>query len=210
MNIKLLIYFRHIDYLILNAGVFALPHLLTDDNLETIFQVCHLSHYYLTLELSELLNHSRIVVLSSESHRFSNLPADDLNEQNLSPPLSKFSSMMAYNNAKLCNVLFARELGKRWQHRNISVFCVHPGNMISSSISRNYWVYRLFFAIVRPFTKSLVSIPKMYACSVVLKYLLHYFSNKALPQQFIVRLQLSYQDLLAYILTTVICANLVN
>jgi len=36
------------------------------------------------------------------------------------------------------------------------VFSVHPGNMVSTDISRNYWFYRLLFAIVRPFTKSLV------------------------------------------------------
>lgn len=29
--------------------------------------------------------------------------------------------------------------------------------MVSSQLSRNYWFYRLLFAIVRPFTKSLVS-----------------------------------------------------
>ncbi|XP_060666172.1 WW domain-containing oxidoreductase isoform X2 [Drosophila nasuta] len=60
----------HIDYLILNAGVFALPHSKTIDGLETTFQVCHLSHFHLTLQLESLFDHNtRIVVLSSESHR---------------------------------------------------------------------------------------------------------------------------------------------
>lgn len=60
----------HIDMLILNAGVFALPHTLTEDGLETTFQVSHLSHFYLTLLLEDCLNHtSRVVILSSESHR---------------------------------------------------------------------------------------------------------------------------------------------
>lgn len=62
---------RHIDMLILNAGVFALPHTLTTDNLETMFQVCHLSHFYLTKLLENCLNYkSRVIVLSSESHRY--------------------------------------------------------------------------------------------------------------------------------------------
>lgn len=61
---------KHIDMLILNAGVFALPHTLTEDGLETTFQVSHLSHFYFTLLLEDCLNHtSRVVVLSSESHR---------------------------------------------------------------------------------------------------------------------------------------------
>lgn len=104
---------NHIDMLILNAGVFALPHTLTEDGLETIFQVSHISHFYLTLSLEDCLDHtSRVVVVSSESHRYSSLPTSHLNEQILSPPGQRFYSMLAYNNAKLCNVLFAKALTK--------------------------------------------------------------------------------------------------
>uniref|UniRef100_A0A1I8NS07 WW domain-containing oxidoreductase n=1 Tax=Stomoxys calcitrans TaxID=35570 RepID=A0A1I8NS07_STOCA len=147
---------KHIDMLILNAGVFALPYTITEDGLETTFQVSHLSHFYITQQLDSLFDHNtRIVVLSSESHRFANLPADNLTAQHLSPPPEKYWSMMAYNNAKLCNVLFANKLAKLWKHRGISVFSVHPGNMVSTQIQRNWWFYRLLFALVRPFTKSL-------------------------------------------------------
>lgn len=103
----------HIDMLILNAGVFALPHSVTADGLETTFQVNHLSHFYLTNLLSECFDwRSRVVVVSSESHRFSFLPEIGLDERNLSPPPSRYSSMSAYNDTKLCNVLFARGLAK--------------------------------------------------------------------------------------------------
>lgn len=148
--------YTHIDILILNAGVFALPYSTTEDGYETTFQVSHLSHFYLTNLLSDLFDHTtRIVVVSSESHRFSTLPTTDLTESELSPSPNKFWSMLAYNNAKLCNVLFAFELARRWQNRGICVFALHPGNMVSSHLSRNWWWYRLLFAIVRPFTKSL-------------------------------------------------------
>lgn len=61
----------HIDMLILNAAVFALPYTQTVDGLETIFQVCHLSHFYLCELLEGLLDsRSRVVVVSSESHRW--------------------------------------------------------------------------------------------------------------------------------------------
>lgn len=146
---------NHVDYLILNAGVFALPYSVTEDGFETIFQVSHLSHFYLTLELEALFDHkTRVVVLSSESHRFASLPADHLTEKHLSPPATKFWSTMAYNNAKLCNVLFAMHLAEKWKNRGISVFSLHPGNMVSTNISRNWWFYRLLFAFARPFTKS--------------------------------------------------------
>ncbi|EDW03853.1 WW domain-containing oxidoreductase [Drosophila grimshawi] len=146
----------YIDYLILNAGVFGLPYTKTVDGLETTFQVSHLSHFYLTLQLESLFDHrTRIVVVSSESHRTANLPADHLTVQHLSPPAEKYWSMIAYSNAKLCNILFAQELAQRWKQRGISVFSLHPGNMVATELSRNYWFYRLIFAIVRPFTKSL-------------------------------------------------------
>ncbi|XP_049532707.1 WW domain-containing oxidoreductase [Anopheles darlingi] len=147
---------KHIDMLILNAGVFALPHSITEDGYERTFQVNHLAHFYLTNQLSELFDHtSRIVVVSSESHRMSTLPASGLSESDLCPPPHKFWSMLAYNNSKLCNVLFAMELAKRWKSRGITVFALHPGNMVSSALSRNWWFYRILFAVVRPFTKSL-------------------------------------------------------
>lgn len=148
--------YNRIDFLILNAGVFGLPHTLTEDGLESTFQICHLSHFYITLQLESLLNHeSRVVVLSSESHRFGNFPTTGLSAEHVSPPASKYWSMIAYNNAKLCNVLFAHELGRKLQKRGISVFVLHPGNMVSTGLQRNWWFYRLIFAVVRPFTKSL-------------------------------------------------------
>lgn len=62
--------FKKIDILILNAGVFGLPYSKTADNIETTFQVNHLSHFYLTMLLRPLLGTgSRVVILSSESHR---------------------------------------------------------------------------------------------------------------------------------------------
>lgn len=151
--------FKSLNILILNAGVFGIPYSQTADGLETVFQVNHLSHFYLTLLLEKPLAQSapsRVVVVSSESHRFANLKLDSLDENTLSPSsASWYWGMMAYNNSKLCNVLFANELAERWKTKGICVYSLHPGNMVSSYISRNWWFYRVLFAFVRPFTKSL-------------------------------------------------------
>ncbi|KAK9886447.1 hypothetical protein WA026_016730 [Henosepilachna vigintioctopunctata] len=149
--------YKRIDILILNAGTFGLPYSRSIDGYEMTFQVNHLSHFYLTCVLEDLLVvGSRVVVLSSESHRFSDLTIDNISEQKLSPDeASKYWSMMAYNNSKLCNILFARHLAKKLQNRGVSVFSIHPGNLVYSELSRNWWLYRLLFYIVRPFTKSL-------------------------------------------------------
>ncbi|XP_044726700.1 WW domain-containing oxidoreductase-like [Chrysoperla carnea] len=148
--------YSRIDMLILNAGVFGMDYSTTEDGYEITFQVNHLSHYYLTRLLSKLLGEkSRVMVLSSESHRQANLNKNNISAEKLSPPKNKYWSMMAYNNSKLCNILFAKELARLWENRGISVFAVHPGNLIATDLSRYWWGWKLIFFIVRPFTKSL-------------------------------------------------------
>lgn len=91
--------------------------------------------------------------------RFSSFQSpEDIHPLTLSPPAHRYWSMGAYNNSKLCNVLFAYELARRWP--SVSVFSCHPGNMVSSDLSRYSWMYRFLFSLVRPFTKSLVSLEK--------------------------------------------------
>jgi WW domain-containing oxidoreductase len=49
--------------------------------------------------------------------------------------------------------MFAMEADIRW--KDVCCLAVHPGNMISTHLSRHWWVYRLLFATVRPFAKSI-------------------------------------------------------
>ncbi|PSN49771.1 WW domain-containing oxidoreductase [Blattella germanica] len=124
--------YKKLDMLILNAAVFGIPFSLTPDGYETTFEVNHLSHM------------------------FSNINGSTISQTILSPlSATHYWSMMAYNNSKLCNLLFGLELARRWEDKGIIVNILHPGNMVSSHLSRNWWLYRLLFAIVRPFTKSL-------------------------------------------------------
>ncbi|XP_012274614.1 WW domain-containing oxidoreductase isoform X3 [Orussus abietinus] len=122
--------YKTLHILILNAGVFAIPYTITEDGYEAVFQINHLSHFYLTLLLEHPLRccrNARVVVVSSESHRFSSIQSvEDIHPLTLSPPSYKYWSMGAYNDSKLCNILFAQELAKRWpseQAASTSVFC---------------------------------------------------------------------------------------
>ncbi|CAB3223181.1 unnamed protein product [Arctia plantaginis] len=145
----------HLDIVILNAGVFGLPYTETEDNIETTFQVNHLSHMYLALLLKPLLKKgSRVLFVSSESHRFASLK-NMFTQHNLTYIKDSYSSMMAYNNSKLFNVITAKVLSEEWRSEGICVNSLHPGNMVYSNISKSWWLFRLAFYIVRPFTKSL-------------------------------------------------------
>ncbi|KAB0406363.1 hypothetical protein E2I00_018112, partial [Balaenoptera physalus] len=148
--------------LVCNAAVFALPWSLTKDGLETTFQVNHLGHFYLVQLLQDVLCRSapaRVVVVSSESHRFTDIndSSGKLDFSRLSPSKNDYWAMLAYNRSKLCNILFSSELHRRMSPRGVTSNAVHPGNMMYSSLHRGWWVYTLLFTLARPFTKSMVS-----------------------------------------------------
>lgn len=153
--------FRSLNILICNAGVFGLGYSTTEDGFETSFQVNHLAHFFLTRRLETALIRgaklfARVVIVSSESHRHSFITRDTLSRSTLSvDSYSRYWAMAVYNNTKLCNVLFGEKLATLWFRYKIAVFILHPGNLISTDISRHWWPYRLLFSLVRPFTKSL-------------------------------------------------------
>ncbi|KAM4767082.1 WW domain-containing oxidoreductase isoform 3-T3 [Cyanocitta cristata] len=149
--------------LICNAAVFGAPWSLTEDGLESTFQVNHLGHFYLVQLLEDVLCRSspaRVVVVSSESHRFTEIKdsSGKLDFSLLSPSKKEYWAMLAYNRSKLCNILFSNELNRRLSPHGVTSNSVHPGNMIYSSIHRNWWVYTLLFTLARPFTKSMISV----------------------------------------------------
>ncbi|KAM8947826.1 WW domain-containing oxidoreductase [Pelodytes ibericus] len=146
--------------LICNAAWMGGAWQVTEDELELTFQTNHLSHVYLVSLLQDILRRSipsRVVMVSSESHRFTEIKdsSGKLDLSLLSPSKKDYWAMLAYNRSKLCNVLFSQELNRRLSPHGVTSNAVHPGNMMYSSIHRNWWGYRLLFALVRPFTKSM-------------------------------------------------------
>jgi len=148
-----------LDILVLNAGVMGLDFQRTTDGLETMFQVNYLSQFLLTLKLLPVIrgtrgsDRPRVVYVSSESHRFTG-DEDPINKPMLTSEGSEeFVSTYAYNRSKLYGLMFMMEASTKWP--DISCLAVHPGNMVSSNLGRNWWIYRLISALVRPFVKSL-------------------------------------------------------
>nr|XP_057932298.1 WW domain-containing oxidoreductase isoform X3 [Doryrhamphus excisus] len=145
--------------LVCNAAVCTQPWSLTEDGLESTFQTCHLGHFLLVQSLQDVLRRSvpaRVVVVSSESHRFTDLldSCGKVDLAVLSPARKDYWSMLAYNRAKLCNILFSNELHRRLSPHGVTSNAVHPGNMVYTSIHRSWWLMTFLFTLVRPFTKS--------------------------------------------------------
>ncbi|XP_077566838.1 WW domain-containing oxidoreductase [Stigmatopora nigra] len=146
--------------LVCNAGVCTQPWSLTEDGLESTFQICHLGHFLLVQCLADILRHSapsRVLVVSSESHRFTDLmdSCGKVDLARLSPQRKDYWSMLAYNRAKLCNILFSNELHRRLSPRGVTCNALHPGNMMYTGIHRSWWIMTFFFNLARPFTKSM-------------------------------------------------------
>ena len=118
---------RPLDGLIANAGVFMTERVLTADGFETTFQVNHLAHLQLMLDLLPLMpTGARITVLASTSHE--KVRAVDLNNLDWA---TDFAGYPAYGLAKLAQVGAAMHLAPSLAERGISIQALHPGSILT-------------------------------------------------------------------------------
>jgi NAD(P)-dependent dehydrogenase (short-subunit alcohol dehydrogenase family) len=113
-----------IDVLINNAGALFGTRELTADGLEKTFATNHMSYFVLTLGLRNSLvagAPARVVSTASAAHKGYTLDFDDLQGAN------GYSPIKAYGRSKLCNILFTRELARRWGGTGVTANCLHPG-----------------------------------------------------------------------------------
>jgi NAD(P)-dependent dehydrogenase (short-subunit alcohol dehydrogenase family) len=112
-----------IDVLINNAGALFGSRQVTSDGLELTFATNHMSYFVLTHGLRERLRASapaRVVDVSSDAHKGQKLNFDDLQS-------TSYSGFNAYGRSKLCNILFTRELARRWEGTGVTANSLHPG-----------------------------------------------------------------------------------
>lgn len=116
---------RRIDAMICNAGIMALPEPRTTLGLDLQFLTNHIGHFMLvTQALETLTDDGRVVVLSSGAHRMA--PADGIEFDNLSGARD-YSPWKMYGQSKLANILFAKQLAKRFGSSKRTANAVHPG-----------------------------------------------------------------------------------
>jgi NAD(P)-dependent dehydrogenase (short-subunit alcohol dehydrogenase family) len=116
-----------LDVIIANAGVFMTERVITEDGFETTFQVNHLAHLCLILDvLPRLRSGGRILVVASTSHE--KVKSVDL--ENLDGSRG-FEGYPAYGLAKLAQVGTALELAPRLAERDISILALHPGSILT-------------------------------------------------------------------------------
>ena len=113
-----------VDVLINNAGALFNSRQLTADGLEMTLATNHMSYFVLTLGLADRLRATpgaRVVNTASDAHKGRHLDFDDLQSA------KHFRGFAVYGRSKLCNILFTRELARRWRDTGVTVNCLHPG-----------------------------------------------------------------------------------
>lgn len=113
-----------IDVLINNAGALFSSRHVTEDGLELTFNTNHMAYFVLTHGLRDRLVASapaRVVNTASDAHNGARIDFDDLQSAN------GYSGFKVYGRSKLCNILYTRELARRWAGTGITANCLHPG-----------------------------------------------------------------------------------
>jgi dehydrogenase/reductase SDR family protein 13 len=111
--------------LVNNAGVAGVKG-QTRDGFELTFGVNHLGPFLLTGLLEPALRaagRARVVNVSSNAHR----GATGIDFAALRGPTRSLIGWPEYSVSKLCNILFTRELARRWADRGVTTYALHPG-----------------------------------------------------------------------------------
>lgn len=126
-----------LNYLICNAGIMFAPRSITGDGFESHFAVNYLGHCLLALELLPIMRKtsiesglpSRIINVSSSTHRVTKFDFDDLQKNKY------YSSAQAYGQSKLAQIMFTAKLSRYLDSigssKDLQVFCLHPGVVLS-------------------------------------------------------------------------------
>lgn len=134
--------YPRIDVLANNAGGIFGDRAVTGDGFELTFQVNHLAGFLLTNLLRDRLIESRASVIQTSSvaaRAFSRFDIDDLQAER------RYSPSTAYGNAKLANILFTKELARRFGDQGVSAVAFHPGAIASGFAGASnglwHWMY---------------------------------------------------------------------
>jgi WW domain-containing oxidoreductase len=148
--------------IVCNAGIMALPKLQVKHGCELQFLTNHVGHFLLVTGLiDKLAIDGRVVVVSSDAHR--GAPAGGIQFDNLAGEKS-YSAWGAYGQSKLANILFAKQLAKRFQGSARVANALHPG-VIATNLDRHMNpLVGVAYAIAKPI--ALKTIPQGAATEV--------------------------------------------
>ena len=118
---------KEIQVLINNAGGMYPQGKNSSEGLDLTFATNHLGHFCLFQELLPALKkgRARVIQVSSEAHRIASDPRKDFS-------LKKSNTLTSYAKVKLYNLLFTREINKKYGTDGLTAYSLHPGAVRTS------------------------------------------------------------------------------
>jgi NAD(P)-dependent dehydrogenase (short-subunit alcohol dehydrogenase family) len=138
-----------IQVLINNAGGMYPQGKTSSEGLDLTFATNHLGHFCLFQELLPALikGRARVIQVSSEAHRIARDPRKDFS-------LKKSNTVASYAKVKLYNLLFTKEINKRYATDGLTAYSLHPGAVRTS-----------FGSETAPWAKGLIAFTKLFFIS---------------------------------------------
>jgi NAD(P)-dependent dehydrogenase (short-subunit alcohol dehydrogenase family) len=125
---------HRLDAIICNAGIMALPKLAQAHGIELQLFTNHVGHFILVNGLLDrLADDGRVVMLSSAAHKMA--PKGGIQFDNLSGERG-YTAWGAYGQSKIANILFAKELARRFAGTKKTANAIHPG-VIRTNLGRH-------------------------------------------------------------------------
>ncbi len=142
-----------LDILVNNAGALFAKRVESVDGFEYTWALNHLNYFLLTTLLKENLvaaPEARVINVASAAHMRGRMHWDDLQlERDYS-----FGGWTAYCQSKLANILFTRELSRRFEGTSVKTNCVHPGFVNTGFAKNNGSTWRAMMWLSRPFQRN--------------------------------------------------------
>jgi retinol dehydrogenase-13 len=149
--------YDQLDALVCNAGLVTMGRepVRTKDGFEMAIGVSYFGHFLLTELLLDILKKSapsRMIILSSVVHAGRNNNRPNVHLEDLNYHTREYNNFAAYAEAKVANILYAKELATRLERTGVTTASVHPGWARSNFGRGGGLLMRALFAIMRPFT----------------------------------------------------------
>tara|TARA_Y100001972_G_scaffold127014_1_gene182485 strand:- start:3280 stop:4191 length:912 start_codon:yes stop_codon:yes gene_type:complete len=143
------LHYKQLDLLVNNAGIMMTPYEITEDGFEGQLAANYLGHFTLTallLETLEKTQGSRVVMVSSLSHRRSHIRFDDLHFK------KGYKEFAAYAQSKLACLMFAYQLDKKLRSKGYQTkaLAAHPGVTLTELIDHFSLFVKFLARIISP------------------------------------------------------------
>jgi retinol dehydrogenase 12 len=132
--------YTKIDRLINNAGYSPDSIEYTKEGYEKSFVTNHLGHFALTnglIVLVEASGEGRVINVSSGAYAFGKFDRMFIKNN------ADLSTMKAYGDGKLANILFTKGLSKRMEGKSVTSYSLHPG-VVNSNFGANFTGFSKF------------------------------------------------------------------